>query len=159
MDELFAGAPKTTQPALRHAGFWIRLVASMVDFIVCLGLFFLAIPLALMAVKLGENLAGAPAGQATPVLVVAVAGLPLSISGLYQTLFVGWSGQTPGKALLGLKVIQTSGAEMTYRRAFARWVGRVLSGFLFGLGFLMIAWTKNKQGLHDKIAKSYVIRL
>jgi len=159
MDKLFAEEPKTTQPSLRHAGFWIRFVASTVDFIVCLGLFFLAIPLALMAVKLGENLAGAPTGQATPVLVVAIVGLPLSISGLYQTLFVGWSGQTPGKALLGLKIIQTSGAEMTYSRAFARWIGRVLSGLLLGLGFLMIAWTKNKQGLHDKIANTYVIRL
>lgn len=48
---------------------------------------------------------------------------------------------------------------MTYGKAFLRWVGYSISGLTLGIGYLMVAFTKQKQGLHDKIAGTYVIRL
>lgn len=141
------------------AGFWIRLLAYFVDDLVVGVLIIATISLVKVAVRLGEAVAGVPEGQADTLFTVAWVGLPVIVSGLYQTLFVGWRGQTPGKILLKLKIVRTSGAEVGYGRAFLRWLGRILSFFLFGVGFLMIAFTKERQGLHDKIARTYVIRL
>lgn len=143
----------------RKGGFWIRLLAYIVDDLVAGALIIAAIYLARAAVRLGEAMAGGPEGQADPLLIVAWVSLPVIVSALYQTLFVGWRGQTPGKILFRLKIIRTNGVEVGYGLAFVRWLGRILSFLLFGMGFLMIALTKEKQGLHDQIAKTYVIRL
>ncbi len=68
-------------------------------------------------------------------------------------------GATPGKALLGLRVI---GGER--RRglgivlAFLRLCGVMVSAVLFGLGFVMVAFTRDKRGLHDHLAGTAVIR-
>ncbi|MFN3476608.1 MAG: RDD family protein [Candidatus Methylomirabilales bacterium] len=153
------GTEEAAKPPLRKAGFWIRFSAYLVDDLVAGALILVAISLARVAVRLGEAMAGGPEGQADPLLIVAWVGLSVIVSALYQTLFVGWRGQTPGKILFRLKIIRTNGAEMGYGRAFIRWLGRLLSFLLFGMGFLVIAFTKEKQGLHDKIAKTSVIRL
>lgn len=153
------GTEEAAELPLRKAGFWIRLSAYLVDDLVAGALIIMAISLARAAVRLGEAVAGAPEGQADPLRTVAWVSLPVIVSGLYQTLFVGWRGQTPGKILFRLKIIRTNGAEVGYGRAFVRWLGRILSFLLFGMGFLMIAFTKEKQGLHDKIAKTSVVRL
>ena len=61
---------------------------------------------------------------------------------------------------LGIKVIRTSGMDIGYGRAFLREVpGKFLSGILFGIGYLMVAFDEKKQGLHDRIADTYVIKL
>ncbi|HTP25298.1 MAG TPA: RDD family protein, partial [Anaeromyxobacteraceae bacterium] len=76
----------------------------------------------------------------------------------YFTMFIGMGGQTPGKMLLGLKVVRTDGEAVGFGRALVRWLGQCLSLLLLGLGFLMVAFSGRKQGLHDKIAGTYVIR-
>jgi uncharacterized RDD family membrane protein YckC len=77
----------------------------------------------------------------------------------YFTWFHGAAGQTPGKMLLGLRVIQTSGVRMTFGVAFLRCVGYLISGLFFWLGFLWIAFDGRKQGWHDKIAATLVVRV
>ena len=76
----------------------------------------------------------------------------------YFTWFHGIAGRTPGKMLLGLRVIQASGDPMTPGIAFLRWVGYLISGPVFCLGFLWVAFDGRKQGWHDKIAATLVIR-
>jgi uncharacterized RDD family membrane protein YckC len=61
--------------------------------------------------------------------------------------------------LFGLRIIQVTGEDLTFRRALARWTGQSLSLLLFGIGFLMVAFSRQKQGLHDKLAGTYVVRL
>jgi uncharacterized RDD family membrane protein YckC len=59
-----------------------------------------------------------------------------------------------------VKVIRTDGTEIGYVRAFLREVvGKFLSKLLLGIGYLMVAVDSRKQGLHDKIADTYVIKL
>ncbi|MEJ2201726.1 MAG: RDD family protein, partial [Desulfuromonadaceae bacterium] len=78
----------------------------------------------------------------------------------YFVFFTGYCVQTPGKMLLRIKVIRTSGAEIGYGRAFLREVpGKFLSAILFGIGYLMVAFDERKQGLHDRIADTFVIKL
>ena len=76
---------------------------------------------------------------------------------VYYTYFHGNTGQTPGKMMCKIKVVNLKGERLGYPRSFLRWVGYIISSFVFCLGFLWVVWDKNKQGWHDKIAGSYVI--
>lgn len=78
---------------------------------------------------------------------------------LYFTYFHGITGQTPGKMILGLMVVQTTGEKMTLGIAFLRWVGYILSSLFLYLGFIWIAFDGKKQGWHDKIAGTVVIQI
>lgn len=137
-------APPVASPALYQqpdptpplAGFGVRALAVIVD-----GLWMLALPI--VAGYLGGQLAGAVAA-AVPLLVV---------------LF-GWSvwGTTPGKRLLGLYVYAGGKKPgIGFGRTLIRLVGYLLSGAILGIGFLMAA-SKSKQALHDRIAGTYVRR-
>jgi uncharacterized RDD family membrane protein YckC len=81
------------------------------------------------------------------------------ISMFYFTYFHGAAGQTPGKMILGLKVVQSTGEQMTFGLAFLRWVGYIISAVVFYIGFVWIAFDAKKQGWHDKIAGTVVIRV
>lgn len=80
------------------------------------------------------------------------------ISMLYFTYFHGTTGQTLGKMIFGLKVVQTTGENMTLGIGFLRWVGYIISTVVLSLGFLWIAFDRKKQGWHDKIAGTVVVR-
>jgi uncharacterized RDD family membrane protein YckC len=142
------------------AGFWIRFVAFLVDsfvlFIVMLVLF--------VAIGLGAGVTAAPGDPAALAqmmlgLGAAVAAVSLVIPMLYEVIFVGLRGQTPGKMLLNLKVIRMDAGEVDYVKAFIRWIGKLASGLILGIGYLMAAFTANKRALHDLIAGTRVIRL
>jgi uncharacterized RDD family membrane protein YckC len=76
---------------------------------------------------------------------------------IYFTWFHGSVGQTPGKILLRLRVVQTTGEPMTFGIAFLRWVGYLISKLAVYLGFIWIAFDRKKQGWHDKIAGTVVV--
>ena len=68
-------------------------------------------------------------------------------------------GQTLGKKALGIKVVDIEGKTPTYMTFFLREVvGKLISGIILGIGYLMVIWDPNKQGLHDKIASTYVVK-
>lgn len=81
------------------------------------------------------------------------------ISMFYFTYFHGAAGQTPGKMIFGLKVVQSTGEQMTFGLAFLRWVGYIISAIVFYLGFVWIAFDSKKRGWHDKVAGTVVIRV
>jgi uncharacterized RDD family membrane protein YckC len=61
---------------------------------------------------------------------------------------------------LRIKVIRTDGSPINYGRAALREVlGKFISSILLGIGYLMVAFDNRKQGLHDKIGDTYVIKL
>ena len=141
--------------ALPKAGFWIRLVAWMVDStLITVIQVFLGLTLA--AVGLEADLD--PSGQGMIAMVTWMFGSVLAVS--YYVFFTGYCGQTPGKMALRIKVIATDGSEIGYGRATLREVlGKFVSGILLGIGYLMVAFDDQKQGLHDKMADTYVIKL
>jgi len=85
-------------------------------------------------------------------------GAVVIVTALYFTCFVAVTGQTPGKMVLGLKVVPVEDGIMTFGMAFLRWVGYIVSSFFFYLGFVWIAFDPRKQGWHDKIAGTVVVR-
>jgi uncharacterized RDD family membrane protein YckC len=77
----------------------------------------------------------------------------------YFAVFEGSaSGQTVGKRLLGIRVVDfEAGIPITYGRAFARNIMRFVSGLVFGLGYLWMLWDRDHQTWHDKIALTTVV--
>ncbi len=143
---------------LPKGGMIIRTAAWIADviclFLTTIGLAFLV----LATIWFGGRLGGEINDQVRALAAGSGALIVVSTGFLYFTLFAGSSGQTPGKRLFGLKIIQETGEEMTYGRACLRSIYWIVSLLLFSIGFLMIAFSKQKQGLHDKLARTYVVR-
>ena len=77
---------------------------------------------------------------------------------LYFTLVpLWWPGQTAGKRLLGLRVVEISGAPMTAVVAFKRFGGYIAGLATGGAGFAQVIWDPNAQGLHDRAARTLVL--
>ena len=86
-------------------------------------------------------------------------GLTFGWIGLYFTLFLTWwEGHTPGKKLFGIRVVRLDGNPITLWMAFERF-GGYAAGVATGLlGFFQVFWDANRQGIHDRIAHTAVIR-
>lgn len=76
--------------------------------------------------------------------------------------FAGWESSekqaTPGKMVIKSKVVDNDGQRISFGRATGRHFSRILSGMIFGIGLLMVAFDAKKKGLHDHIVKTYVIK-
>jgi uncharacterized RDD family membrane protein YckC len=78
--------------------------------------------------------------------------------GYFSLLEGSGSGQTVGKRVLGIRVVDfETGAPITYARAFARNAGRWLSGIALLLGYFWMLWDRDRQTWHDKIASTTVV--
>jgi len=65
---------------------------------------------------------------------------------------------TLGKMALGLVVTDTNGNRISPARALGRYFAKILSGAILMIGFIMVAFTERKQGLHDMLANTLVLR-
>ena len=124
-----------------YAGFWIRALAYIIDSAL------IGIPFAMVYVTLTIIFKGIP--SINYLLILGYLGL--------ITYMEGIKGGTPGKLILGLKITDDQGKLIGIKRAIARTLGKMLSGFLFGVGYAVILFDRKRQGLHDKIARTYVI--
>ena len=69
-------------------------------------------------------------------------------------------GQSPGKIALGIKIVNTNGSSIGFGRTLVREiVGKFVSAMIILLGFLWILFDGRRQGWHDKIASTIVVRL
>ena len=87
-------------------------------------------------------------------------GLGLGWAAFYFSVFTAWwKGQTPGKKLLGVKVIKLDNSPLNLWESFGRY-GGYAAGLATGLmGFLQVFWDPNRQAIHDKISETLVIDL
>ncbi len=68
------------------------------------------------------------------------------------------NGQTPGKALLGIRVVKANGGKIDTITAVVRYVGYYINTFLLFIGWAWSIWDPKKQGFHDKLAGTLVVR-
>jgi uncharacterized RDD family membrane protein YckC len=132
------------------AGFWRRFVAALIDGVV----------VAVVGDILGAVLGHRP--HSVQLWVSGGNGFGLLISAVYFTFFHGRTGQTPGNAALGIRVVDARsrlGEPIGYGRALLRWVVSLVSGVLIGLGYLWMLWDGRKQTWHDKAAGSLPVRV
>jgi uncharacterized RDD family membrane protein YckC len=64
---------------------------------------------------------------------------------------------TLGKAVLGLKITDHDGGRISILTSIGRYLGYILSAIILLIGYMMVGWTERKQGLHDKLASTYVV--
>lgn len=146
-----AGAALAVEPA----GFWIRVAANLIDGVI-FGLAYLVIA----AIGFGLAFVLPPEAVATLSLVLMM-GAMFGMMFLLYFYYPATKGQTPGKKILGLWIYSDQtppGRGLGYGQAAMRFVGHIVCSFTFSLGYVMVAFTSRKQGLHDLIAKTYVGR-
>lgn len=140
--------------ALRYAGFWIRVVAKLVDSAI------------LWAAGLVLGYAAAPlfpGWRPATLSPFPEDGNPLAIlahlvaAAAYSTAFVGRYGATPGKMAAGLKIVTPGGGPVGYGTALCRYFAEILSSVILGIGYLMVAFDVEKRGLHDRICRTRVV--
>ena len=141
---------KPEEFALEYAGFWIRLGAGVVDLSIIVLFLYIVYRLVLefTTVTVFWILSWFATGCIVWFIIIA-----------YFTLFSAWRGQTPGKIIMGIKIIRTDSSPLTLAYALLRFAGYILSILTIGIGFMWIGFDKQKQGLHDKIADTYVVKL
>jgi uncharacterized RDD family membrane protein YckC len=138
-----------------YAGFWRRFAASIID-----GIILNVLSLGIGAVT-GIGIFAANIDPDSPEITPWLFLYPLIMLAadvLYYGLFESSSVQaTPGKMVLGIKVTDMNGARVSFPRAVGRYFGKIISGLILGIGYLMIAFTEKKQGLHDIMAGTLVV--
>ena len=157
--------------ALEYAGFWIRSAAALIDFLILVaGLyilycvisqsFFWIFPNVPGAIsKFGDIACGAPL-SAGVIWLAATILLALLVAGtVYFVACVAASGQTVGKVSMSIKIIRTDSSPLDLRYSFIRFLGSMLCVATLGIGFIMVAFDSHKQGMHDKMADTYVVKL
>jgi uncharacterized RDD family membrane protein YckC len=86
--------------------------------------------------------------------------LAILVSFVYYTYFHGTTGQTPGDAALGIKVLDIETREVIgYQRAFVRALVAIVSYLVVFLGFLWMLWDPRRQTWHDKAAGTVPVRV
>ena len=136
---------------MNYSGPVRRIAAFVIDLIAMLGI-YMAIGLIL-----GLSLLSAPIST-LPMIGFWFYGGMFALSWAYFAGFEASRYQaTVGKKLLGLKVTTLDGKRISFWRATARYFSKILSRVALMIGFLMIPFTKKKQGLHDKIAGTVVL--
>jgi len=148
--------PPQARPTPKTAGFGLRFIAQLIDSLVYSALTLLiAIGFYLIISYFGgynERALGMMGMLAVFVILVS--------SWLYSVFFIGYCGQTPGKMVTRIKVVRSGGGEVGFGAAiFRELVGKFISTLLFGCGYLMVLFDEKNQGLHDKIADTWVIKL
>jgi uncharacterized RDD family membrane protein YckC len=103
--------------------------------------------------------ADAPGALSALALVAAgVAGLGVLLHAVYFVGFVSACGQTPGKMLLGVRVVRRDGGGVGGGRALGRWIGSGLVFATLGLGWIVAVFDDERRGVHDRIAGTRVVR-
>jgi uncharacterized RDD family membrane protein YckC len=162
---LYASPPPiVAQPApqLLYAGFWRRFVAMIIDGLVFSPVFLIffagsglfGLITGATATRDMEGIAGALFGLGI------LAGILVMIVGnwLYHTLMECSRHQaTLGKMALGIKVTDMNGNRISFARANGRFFGKLLSGAVMNIGYIMAAFTVQKQALHDMLAGCLVV--
>jgi uncharacterized RDD family membrane protein YckC len=151
---------------VKAAGFWHRLIAFLVDAAI-VGLIAMALNRASVGpfstTKLPDlnltwfdQIAEVILRHSRILLPAIIANLCLCFAYVY--LHLVFLGRTPGKLLVGLRVIDTKGRKVGPIRAFIRTLAYIPSGLCFGMGFLWVAFDVERRGVHDLIAGTFVVR-
>lgn len=144
-----------------YAGFWKRVVAYVLDWIV-LYVVFVVVTLVLGVIG-GPTLGALSEQDLIPGPDFAqprpwVYALQVAIPWLYYALMESSATQaTLGKMALGIKVVGLTGNRISFLRATGRFFGQIVSSMIFFIGYLMAGFTSRKQALHDMMAGCLVV--
>jgi uncharacterized RDD family membrane protein YckC len=144
-------------PGLAYAGFWIRFASYLIDVIPI----WIVVGIVDASAGVGTTCSSNPNGG-----VVCTGGfgyvgswLALLVLGVYWVLTWSLMGASLGQKALGMRVVDASnGRRIDIGRALIRFVGFVISSLPFALGLIWAGFDARKQGWHDKMAGTFVVR-
>jgi len=149
----------------RYAGFWIRVVAQIIDAIILTILsMIIGLPLRMLlgvsAISVAQSQDPSAVMAALPAMMGMI-GLTLLINLVvgvcYDIWFVHNKGGTIGKLALGLQIIRLDGSRLSYGEAVGRYFAKFLSAIILYIGFIMAGLDAEKRSLHDRICNTLVI--
>lgn len=133
-----------------YAGFWIRTGASLIDSVI-----FLVLTIPLMYLVYGNDYLASEAFSLGYFDITINYLLPI----IATILFWMYKSGTPGKLALKLYVVDaTTGNPLSLKQSAIRYIGYIASTIPLFLGFFWVGWDKKKQGWHDKMADTVVVR-
>ena len=160
-EQLGNGVAHTAEP--RYVGFWARFLAFVIDniwvsFVLLVVLFLVFgqnfMQMIMMPPDASVEMMGAAAQRAASSMLVQLLLPAILIIGFWI-----WRSATPGKMVISAKIVDAKTlGEPSTGQLIVRYIGYFISAFVFCLGFLWIAFDKRKQGWHDKIAGTVVIK-
>jgi len=153
----------------RYAGFWIRFLAHLVDgFILTIAIGIILVPMMFAFGIWGAAMESTQyddygrfeetLGPLIVLVYMLIIGIGIAGQWLYFAMFESSSQQaTPGKMLVGIRVVDARGARLNVAGTTGRTLGKVLSGMFCNIGYIIAAFTERKQALHDLLANTYVV--
>lgn len=126
----------------QFGGFWIRVMAAFIDFVV------IFILMSFIIFLIGVE------SQAI-VSVVSIIVWWVYFASMHSS---SWQASV-GKKVVNIKVADESGNRISFGRATGRHFATYISGLILGIGYMMAGWTKRKRSLHDMIAGTLVIKV
>ena len=150
--------PVGSQDGLETVGFWPRLGAFLLDWLVLYGLSFLVVDL-----LIGTGPITRPGMDPNDINSIdwmvlgqrLVAGLLLNL--IYYTGLTGQFGATIGKMAIGVRVVRMDGSPVGFGLAALRFLASILSSITLWIGYLMIAFRPDHRALHDLIVGTQVV--
>ena len=155
---------------VRYAGFWIRFIASFLDTL------FLALPVGIVIYFLSDgnwfdfelykqNIAYAMSGNASQALLNQPQTsfkwellFEIAVLAVTVLFWKRWRGATPGKKFVHIKIVDAKTfQDIDNTQAITRSFGYIVSTFALLIGFIMVAFRKDKRGLHDLLAGTAVV--
>ena len=147
----------TPDNTLAYGGFWIRVGAYLIDYLILL-IPTLGIGAAFNYLGMSSTNGGQPTGASIGIGLIGSV-INIVIVWLYNSLQVSGVHQaTIGKRTCGLVVTDLEGRRLSFGHATGRYFAKILSGLILCIGFMMVGWTQRKQGLHDMVASTLVMR-
>jgi len=160
------------QPLLSYAGFWKRFAAYLIDsiiigivMVILVVLFGGLFGLGMLSSDTEFDEESMQMEEPAAMLIGAMMGtfvllwiVSMVAQWLYFALMEASSNQgTLGKMAMGIKVTDAMGYPVTFGRATGRYFGKILSGAILMIGYIMAAFTERKQALHDMMAGTLVL--
>jgi len=142
-------------------GFWRRFAASFIDGLI-VGIALIPINfIVVFAYKFGTGIPFTDAAKTGSIATAINYGFQIIFVYFYYGYFYSTRGASPGKQLMGLKVLNSeTGTYLTFNQAFKREVlGKyILDTLTIGIGYLIAGFREDKKALHDIVFKTQVIK-
>ena len=133
--EQAVGLMASASGEVEYMGFWVRFAAALIDAVIT------GVVAAIIGAAIGIPFLGS------------------AISLLYYILFTGLRGQTPGKMVMHIQVVDANGNIPSWGQVIMReLIGKLISGIALLLGYFWVAWDPRKRGWHDYLGRTFVVR-
>ena len=134
---------------IRYAGFWSRTFATVIDSIWLYGIIY-----TILWFLIGPDIFNPDASYTMTQFIIEWV-IPLIVVMAFWIV----KSATPGKMLFQMRIVDAESFQpVSPARLLVRYLAYFISMLPLGLGFLWVAWDKKKQGWHDKIARTVIVR-